>query len=79
MILKVMPKSLYRFEKIALFYEPKVCLDILKDKDDNKLLELADESNAHFLITGNSAHFTFSYYKQTQIMSPHSFWEKVVN
>ena len=70
---------LCRFEKIALFYKPAVHLDILKDESDNKLLELADESNAHFLITGNSTHFTFAQYKQTQILSPRSFWEKVVN
>ena len=70
---------LKRFEKIALFYKPTIHLDILKDESDNKLLELADESNAHFLITGNSTHFTFAQYKQTQILSPRSFWEKVVN
>ena len=42
---------LERFEEIAVFYEPKIRLDIIKDKSDNKLLELADECNAHFLIT----------------------------
>jgi len=30
---------------------------------------------ALFLITGNSADFTFTQYKQTQILSPRSFWE----
>jgi putative PIN family toxin of toxin-antitoxin system len=70
---------LNHFKKIAIFYMPKVHLDILKDRSDNKLLELADESNAHFLITGNSSHFTFSYYKQTQVLSPRNFWEKVMN
>jgi len=70
---------LIRLEKKALLYKPKTNLDILKDKSDNKLLELADESNAHFLITGNNLHFTFEYYKQTQILSPRSFWEKVMN
>jgi len=54
---------LSRFKKIAQFYEPTVRLEILKDKSDNKLLELADESNAHFLITGNSIDFTFTHYK----------------
>ena len=70
---------LRHFLKIALFYEPKIHLNILKDENDNKLLELADESNAHFLITGNSTHFTFDHYKQTQILSPRNFWEKVVD
>ena len=66
---------LNRFFKTALFYVPKNRLDILKDKSDNKLLELADESCADFLITGNSADFTITHYKRTQILSPRSFWE----
>jgi len=66
---------LTRFEKIALFYEPKIRLNIIKDKSDNKLLELADESSADFLITGNSVDFTFMQYKNTHILSPRSFWD----
>ena len=66
---------LSRFEKVALFYEPKIRLDIIKDKSDNKLLELADESNVDFLITGNSVDFTMTHYKNTQILSPRNFWE----
>jgi len=66
---------LSRFEKIAWFYEPIIRLNIIKDKSDNKLLELADESNANFLITGNSIDFTMTHYKNTQILSPRSFWE----
>ena len=68
---------LSRFEKIATFYEPKNRLDIIKDKSDNKLLELADESNADFLITGNSVDFTMTKYKETQIVSPRIFGEFV--
>jgi len=66
---------LSRFEKIAIFYEPKIHLEIIKDKSDNKLLELADESNANFLITGNHVDFTITHYKNTQILSPRLFWE----
>ena len=50
-------------------------LNIIKDKSDNKLLELADESNADYLITGNSVDFTITQYKKTQILSPRGFWE----
>jgi putative PIN family toxin of toxin-antitoxin system len=66
---------LTRFSKIALFYNPQIRLDMIKDASDNKLLELADESNADFLITGNSSDFTMTQYKHTRILSPHSFWE----
>jgi putative PIN family toxin of toxin-antitoxin system len=69
---------LSRFEKIATFYDPKNRLNIIKDKSDNKLLELADESNANFLITGNSVDFTMTKYKETQVLSPRIFWEFVV-
>ncbi len=34
--------------------------DILSDKDDNKLLELAETSEAYLFITGNSTAFTLS-------------------
>ncbi|MCL2327811.1 MAG: putative toxin-antitoxin system toxin component, PIN family [Bacteroidetes bacterium] len=68
---------LNRFAKTAVFYEPQIRLDIIKDKSDNKLLELADECKADFLITGNSVDFVFSYYKGTKILSPHSFWDYI--
>jgi putative PIN family toxin of toxin-antitoxin system len=68
---------LSRFEKIATFYQPKIRLDIIKDKSDNKLLELADECNADFLITGNSVDFTFPHYKETKIVSPRDFWDYI--
>ena len=42
--------------------------------DDNKLLELADESNADFLITGNSVDFMMTHYKSTRVVSPRDFW-----
>lgn len=72
---------LNRFVKTALFYDPKVRLDIIKDKSDNKLLELADESKADFLITGNYVDFQLTHYNNTKILSPRSFWENfpVVN
>jgi hypothetical protein len=38
------------------------------------ILELADECNADFIITGNSNDFAFSQYKNTQIVSPKEFW-----
>jgi putative PIN family toxin of toxin-antitoxin system len=70
---------LSRFEKIATFYEPKNRLDIITDRSDNKLLELAEESNANFLITGNSIDFTMKQYKETQVLSPRIFWDIITN
>jgi len=62
-------------EMKALRYKPKVTLDLVSDKDDNKILELADECGADFVITGNTNDFTFPLYKQTKIVTPKDYWE----
>jgi len=49
-------------------------LNIISDKDDNKIVELADESNADFIITGNTNDFTFPKYKNTKILTPRDYW-----
>jgi len=50
-------------------------MQIVSDKDDNKILELADECGADFIITGNTNDFTFPLYKQTKIVTPKDYWE----
>ncbi len=57
-------------------YLPKNKLNIISDKDDNKLLELAEECKADYLITGNTNDFTMKKYKGTQIVTPREYWEK---
>ena len=59
----------------AIRYDPKVTLYLVSDKDDNKILELADECGADFVITGNTNDFTFPSYKQTKIVTPKDYWE----
>jgi len=54
---------------------PKEKLTIISDQDDNKLLELADECKADFLITGNTNDFTMKRYKRTKIVTPKEYWE----
>jgi putative PIN family toxin of toxin-antitoxin system len=56
-------------------FVPKTKLDLISDKDDNMILELADECWADFIITGNTNDFTFPAYKQTKIVSPKEYWE----
>jgi len=63
-------------EANSLWVKPKIKLTIISDKDDNKLLELADESKANFLITGNTNDFTIEKYKRTRIVTPKTHWEK---
>lgn len=60
----------------ARMVEPSIKLDLLPDKDDNKVLELAFECRANFIITGNTTDFTSDRFHETQIVSPREYWEK---
>jgi putative PIN family toxin of toxin-antitoxin system len=66
---------LLHIETISQKFTPQITLDILSDKDDNMLLELAQESGADFLVTGNTNDFLFSDFKQTRIVSPREYFE----
>jgi putative PIN family toxin of toxin-antitoxin system len=63
-------------ETKAKKFVPSTKIDLISDKDDNMILELADECKADFIITGNTNDFTFTEYKQTKIVSPKDYWEK---
>lgn len=57
-------------------FEPQNKLKIIKDEPDNRLLELAEISDADFIITGNTNDFTMKIHLNTKIVSPKEFWEK---
>ncbi|GHV51765.1 PIN domain-containing protein [Bacteroidia bacterium] len=61
-------------EEKATMYIPSIKLDLISDEDDNMILELADESSADFIITGNTTDFTFPRYKNTRIVTPKEYW-----
>lgn len=63
-------------ESKSFKFFPRKKLTIISDKDDNKLLELADECKADFLITGNTNDFTIKKYKRTKIVTPREYWER---
>ena len=60
----------------AIRYTPRVVLDLISDKGDNKILELAEECSADFIVTGNTTDFVFPQYRQTRIVTPKEYWEK---
>ena len=66
---------LAQIESKATIFFPKEKFEIIADKNDNRLLELASESNADFIITGNTNDFTMSYFKETRIVSPKDYWD----
>ena len=65
-----------QIESIASKYYPQDRFETIADKADNRLLELAYESNADFLITGNSNDFTMTEFRGTKILSPKEFWDQ---
>jgi hypothetical protein len=62
-------------ESKSLRFRPRTHLKIISDLQDNRLLELAQECKADFLITGNTNDFTMAKHKQTKIVSPKQYWE----
>lgn len=67
---------LAEIEEDAVRYITTIKLDLISDKDDNMILELADKCVADFVITGNTTDFTFPKYKQTRIVTPREYWEQ---
>ena len=65
-------------ESKAKKFTPRITIDLITDKDDNMILELADECVADFIITGNTKDFTFTKYKNTKIVSPKEYWEEYI-
>ena len=70
---------LAKIEAKAKSFSPKIKLKVIGDLDDNKFLELAAESKAHYLITGNTNDFTMKTYKRTRIVTPKEYWEEYRN
>ena len=66
---------LANIELKAMYYKPHITLDLISDKDDNKILELADECAADYIITGNTSDFTFPNFRQAKILTPKDYWE----
>ena len=66
---------LVAIETKATIFSPKIRLQLISDADDNMILELADESIADYVITGNTTDFIFPTYKETKIVTPRDYWE----
>lgn len=59
-------------------YIPHSKVKVVRDARDNYLLELAEESQADFLITGDKDLLTLKEYKLTKIISPIEFLQKLI-
>lgn len=54
-------------------YNPRKKLFICKDPTDNFLLELAEDAQADYIISGDKLVLTLGHYKKTKIISPKNF------
>lgn len=64
---------LHKLNDISIYYFPTEKINIVKDEFDNRFLELGIEAQADYLITGNTNHFNFKFYKNLQIVTPQEF------
>ena len=60
-------------ERVALVVEPSVQLNVLEDDPDNRFLEVADESGADFLVSGDAAVLKLGQWHATAIVTPREF------
>ena len=65
---------LAEIEEKSTKYFPTITLQLISDDDDNMILELADECEADYVITGNTNDFIFPFYKNTKIVTPKEYW-----
>lgn len=67
-------KLLSMIKQEGLWVSPRISVAILsRDPADNKFLECALESQADYLITGNTRHFPLKKFHVTQIITPRDF------
>ena len=50
-------RAMAAIRKNAQLVKPSIILDVATDEDDNRFLECAQASKAHYLVTGNIRHF----------------------
>ncbi len=61
-------------DELAIHGNPVQEVEMLKDLDDDKFLELAIEVDADFIITGNTRDFTIKEIRTTKIVTPAEYW-----
>jgi putative PIN family toxin of toxin-antitoxin system len=60
-------------EDNSIIVEPTISIDVCRDKEDNFALELAEASQADYLITRDKALLTLKNWKQTEVINPEDF------
>jgi len=58
---------------------PTVEINIARDRDDNRVLEVAEESESSIIVTGDKDLLSLKVYKNIIIMNPKVFLEIIGN
>lgn len=56
---------------------PHVHIEVLEDKDDDRVLEAAIEAKAQYIVTGDSDLLDLNQYEKTEIFTPAHFLLKI--
>ncbi|MBI5085161.1 MAG: putative toxin-antitoxin system toxin component, PIN family [Acidobacteria bacterium] len=75
---KIVDGLLGRITEIAVAVRPSRLVHASRHEDDNRFLECAEASAAHYLVTGNRRHFPTSW-KTTRIVSAREFVELLID
>ncbi len=63
--------------ELFLIVHPKESINIVRDRDDNRVLEAAVEGDCDFIITGDEDLLKLGKYKKIKIVTPAQFLELV--
>jgi len=72
---KNLSNNIQKLERGGTMFFPKRHFKIIKDLSDNKFIDLAHESKADYIITGNKNDFSITQFEQTKIVTPKEFCE----
>lgn len=79
---KYPPRNLGFIEKKVrdnfIVVNPAIEIHVLKDEDDNRILEAAVTGDCQYIITGDKGFLIKKKYKKIHILTPHQFLVEVI-
>ena len=62
-----------KIKKVSIIVNPKQSLHVVRDIDDNRVIEAAIEGNCQYIITGDKDLLVLKSYRQIKIITPDDF------
>lgn len=70
--------AIKNIEEIFRTIQPKKTINILKDDDDNRILEVALESGCSYIVTGDRDLLDLRTFKNIKIVTPDNFLSNIL-